>query len=59
MCGEKKKAKFGKTEKSKNTQYQEFNGTMEFTCRDVTLAPSGGRPVRSNSPITTVLKKKL
>lgn len=30
----------------------------EFTCRYVTLAPSGGRPVRSNSPTITVFLEK-
>lgn len=30
------------------------NAPKEFTLRYVTPAPSGGRPVRSNSPITTV-----
>lgn len=53
MCVKKTlKAKYGETEKEKIHQFKISMALKDFN-KYTTLAPSGGRPIRSNSPITT------
>lgn len=60
MCGKTLKTKSGEGEKErKHIQAQDFHGTKEVTFRYVTLAPSGGRPVRKNSMASLKKKKKI